>query len=77
MASLGVLGILSVLGVLSVLRVISVLGFSAEMFKSRISRPNRTRFLKNLVLQALGTIRFRFLHKKSKKKFSCLCTFKQ
>jgi hypothetical protein len=30
---------------------------------------------KNLVLQALGTIWFRFLQKKSKKKISCLCTF--
>jgi hypothetical protein len=41
----------------------------AEMFKSRISRPNWIPFFKNLVLQALGTIRFRFLQKKSKKNF--------
>ncbi len=45
------------------------------MFKSRISLPIRIRFLKNLVLQALGTIWFRFLQNKSKKN-SCLCTFK-
>ncbi len=31
---------------------------------------------KNLVLQDLGTIWFRFLQKKSSKKISCLCTFK-
>ncbi len=41
-----------------------------EMFKSRIFRP------KNLVLQALGTIWFRFLQK-NQKKISCLCTFNQ
>jgi len=32
--------------------------------------------LKNLVLQALGTIWFRFLKKKYEK-ISCLCTFKR
>ncbi len=34
-----------------------------EMFKSRISRPNRIRFSK-IVLQALGSIRIRVLQKK-------------
>jgi hypothetical protein len=47
----------------------------AEMFKSRISRPNRIRFTK-IVLQVLGTIRFQFLQKKSQK-ISCLCTLKR
>ncbi len=41
-----------------------------EMFKSRISRPNRIRFSKISCYRPLGgTIRFRFLQKNSKKKF--------
>jgi hypothetical protein len=49
------------------------------MLKSRISLPIRIRFFfKNLVLQALGTMWFRFLQKEySKKKISCPCTPKE
>jgi hypothetical protein len=48
----------------------------AEMFKIRISAESNTIF-KNLVLQALGTIRIRFLQKsvlKNLKSFNTLCT---
>ncbi len=47
----------------------------AEMFKSRISRPNRIRFSKISCYRHLGPYGFGFC-KKSKKKISCLCTFK-
>ncbi len=52
-----------------------MLSMRGNVKKSNISAESNTIF-KNLVLQALGTIRFRFLQKKSKKKISCLCTFK-
>ncbi len=51
-----------------------MLSMRGNVWKSNISTKSNTIF-KNLVLQALGTIRFRFLQKKSKK-MSCLCTFK-
>ncbi len=47
----------------------------AEMFKSRISRPNRIRFSKIWYCRPLGPYGFGFC-KKVKKKISCLCTFK-
>ncbi len=46
----------------------------AEMFKSRISRPNRIRFSKISCYRPLGPFGFGFC-KKSLKKISCLCTF--
>jgi hypothetical protein len=47
----------------------------AEMFKSRISLPIRIWFLKISCYRPLGPYGFGFC-KKSKKKNSCLCTFK-
>ncbi len=47
----------------------------AEMFKSRISRPNRIRFSKISCYRSLGPYGFGFCQK-SQKKISCLCTFK-
>ncbi len=47
----------------------------AEMFKSRISRPNRIRFSKISCYRPLGPYGFGFC-KKSQKKNSCLWTFK-
>ncbi len=45
----------------------------AEMFKSRISQPNRIWYFKNLVLQALESIRIPFLQKKYfKKSHACV-----
>ncbi len=46
----------------------------SEMFKSRISRPNRIRFSKISCYRPLGPYGFGFC-KKSQKKISCLCTF--
>ncbi len=48
----------------------------AEMFKSWISRPNRIRFSKISCYRPLGPSGFGFCQK-SKKKISCLCTFKK
>ncbi len=57
-------------------RMLSILGIDfiacwacAEMFKSRISRPNRIRFSKISCYRP-------FLQNKSKQKNSCSCTFK-
>jgi hypothetical protein len=47
----------------------------AEMFKSRISWPNRIRFSKISCYRPLGPYGFGFC-KKVKKIISCLCTFK-
>ncbi len=46
----------------------------AEMFKSRISRPNRIWFSKISCYRPLGPLGFGFCKKRQKKK-SCLCTF--
>jgi hypothetical protein len=48
----------------------------AEMFKSRISQPNRIRFSKISCYRLLGPYGFGFCQK-SIKKNSCLCTFKR
>jgi hypothetical protein len=63
-------------------RTLSILGTDfiacwacAEKFKSRISRPNRIRFSKISCYRPLGPHGFG-LCKKSIKKISCLCTFK-
>jgi hypothetical protein len=45
-----------------------MLSMRGNVYKSNISAESNT-IVKNLVLQALGTIRFRFLQKKSNKKF--------
>ncbi len=63
------------------LRILSIRGTDfiacwacAEMFKSRISWPNRKRFSKISCYRPLGPFGFCF-YKKSQKKISCLCTF--
>ncbi len=48
----------------------------AEMFKSRISQPNLIQFWKISCYRHLGPYGFGFC-KKSRKKISCLCTFKE
>ncbi len=56
-------------------RILSIRGTNSEMFKSRISRPNRIRFSKISCYRPLGPCGFGFCKKKYKK-ISCLCTFK-
>jgi hypothetical protein len=53
-----------------------MLSMRGNVYKSNISAESNTIF-KNLVLQALGTITFRFLQKKENKKFHACVPLKK